>query len=916
MAPRYTAFVCSHTHWDREWYGTFHQFRYRLVRLIDNLLDLLDRDPAFRCFNLDGQAIILEDYLEIQPGQRPRLEQFIRQGRILIGPWYILPDEWLVSGESHIRNWMAGRDVCRSFGVEPPPVGYLPDMFGHVSQVPQILQGLGIDNTIFWRGLSGDHVSSELWWESPDGTRILGLHLPDYCGYCNLALFYDSFPAEVKDRPGTNWSAIMSDDVEFCATSIRSILDRLAATSVTGQLLLMNGVDHMEAQPQVPEILRRAAELNPEVEFRHATFQEYVQAVRANLPPDLQVIQGEQRTTALSKDSGAIIIQNILSSRIQLKQANARCQALLEHWVERFCTVAASAGVAYPAAFIEQAWRMLLRNHPHDSIGGCSIDAVHEQMEARFAEVEDLARVLLSSALHELTGRVQTDDLGEGELPYFVFNPLNWEVTDTVALQMDIEEFWLRDRGVSIQPDNVYRTLRNLRIRNWDGSPVDYVIHHLEYHQAALRPWWNHFSPMMPVVRVTLSIAVEKLPPLGYRGYRVSLPMKEKRLDNRHGSTHPAILQNEFLKAEIHGDGTLVLSGPAVGEQPLTGLHWFEDGGDNGDGYTYSPPRHDQVITSRRSRTQLTVLCDEPALQAVAVDYEMVIPAGLTPDRQHRSEATVPMKLRSVFRLGRDSQRLDVETAVINPARDHRLRVCFDVPDDAPDHHLAESTFDVVKRLVAVEQPSEEIWKEDEPLERPHQGYVSWGRLALAAFGLPEYEPVRDRKGSVLKLTLLRAVNWLGAGGHANTIVGGAGPHIETPAQQAIGRSFTFRYSILPAGPAAQRLAHQHNTLWFGHMSARHAGALPPEQSFVQVAGEGIVLSALKQVQGEAGLYILRFWNSGESESTARITWRLKPAKVWRANLAEVRGEELPGDGDFSLPVNPKEIVSLIYQTS
>ena len=152
-----TVHVVSHTHWDREWYLTHEQFRLRLVALIDRLLDLLDADPSYKYFHLDGQTIVLEDYLEIRPEQEPRLRRAIVQGRILIGPWYVMPDEFLVSGESLVRNLLRGHRLSRQFG-QPMPVGYLPDLFGHVGQMPQIWRQFGVDNTILWRGFGGPNA--------------------------------------------------------------------------------------------------------------------------------------------------------------------------------------------------------------------------------------------------------------------------------------------------------------------------------------------------------------------------------------------------------------------------------------------------------------------------------------------------------------------------------------------------------------------------------------------------------------------------------------------------------------------------------------------------------------------------------------------------------------------------------------
>lgn len=916
---KYTAYLCSHTHWDREWYGSFEQNRMRLVRLIDRLMAILEADPSFRCFNLDGQTIILEDYLEIKPEHRPRLEKLIREGRICIGPWYILPDEWLASGESTIRSMLRAQAICRDFGVKGCQTGYLPDMFGHISQMPQLLRSLGFDKAIIWRGLSGDQWKAELWWEAPDGSRVLAFHLPDRAGYGNAALFFGSIPVEArKKRPEARPGEMATEDTEFSADALSVILEYGKPYSVSNQLLLMNGVDHMEPQPQIPEIIRRANEKLQDTEILHSSFEEFMLAVQNNAPADLQVVRGEMRSTSLVENGGATVLPNIISSRIYLKQSNAACQTLLERWTEPLASAAAWIGLEYPQGLINTAWKHLLRNHPHDSIGGCSHDLVHRDMESRFSWVQDIGENLASWSMHQITESIRTEDLPEDQLAWFVFNPLNWEVSDLIVADVDVDESWLAKHGIPIHNDNIYRSVRNLKITDWAGAPVDFEvldIHHYTQH----RPWIDHFGPTFNTVRFRVALWAEKLPPLGYKGYRVGLPKRIQRLNDRHGTAFPARMQNEHLTVEVQPNGTLKLSGAALGNRVLENVHYFENGGDNGDGYTYSPPRHDEIVTSLGGNAQITRLHDEAALQAIAVDYSLELPAGVTPDRQHRTRATVTAKIRSVFRLGAGSRRIDVETTMTNVAADHRLRVCFNVPE-AGDSHVAESQFDVVQRANWVAQPSEDIWVEDMPLEHPQQTFMSYSNLAVANCGLPEYEVVQSAE-SVIKLTLLRAVNFLGAGPHPNTIVNGAGPVIETPDQQMIGRSFTFRYSIIPHDgdwlkAGVHREAHQHGLAWQSIVSGRHAGFLAPEQlSFMDVGGENILISAVKKAETAPRAYIARFWNCGDKASAATLKWFRRPASVHLSNVGEEVLEPiaLAADNSAQVAVKPKQIVTVRF---
>jgi alpha-mannosidase len=216
-----TLFIVSHTHWDREWYEPFQVFRARLVRCIDQLLAIFETDSDYQYFMLDGQTIVLEDYLEVRPEREQILRDLVIAGKLDIGPWYILPDEFLVSGEALIRNLQRGIRLARDFG-NTMKAGYIPDPFGHISQMPQILRGFDLNTAILRRGLADE--PTELWWQAPDGTRVL---------LCYLRNSYDNLAFVPRDPAGF---------IEALEEQRAS----LTPHTLTENLLLMNGTDHME----------------------------------------------------------------------------------------------------------------------------------------------------------------------------------------------------------------------------------------------------------------------------------------------------------------------------------------------------------------------------------------------------------------------------------------------------------------------------------------------------------------------------------------------------------------------------------------------------------------------------------------------------------------------------------------------
>lgn len=913
------AFVCSHTHWDREWYGSFQEYRYRLVRLMDRLLRLLAEKPTFRCFNLDGQTVVLEDYLEIRPEKEEELRRHIGAGRISVGPWYVLPDEFLEGPEALIRNLLRGHRLAEAFG-HCSRVGYLPDMFGHISQMPQILRGFGLDNAILWRGLSGEDWPNELWWEAPDGSRVLVEHILEYCGYCNAALFAGSLPPSLRGKwrfPDGRY--VITPETEKAAEALVEIVRKTAEKATTDCLLLFNGIDHMEPQPELPEALaaaaRRAREEGLEVEFLHTTFEEFVAALREAVGEgkDLPVVRGELRETVWTREGGGLVLPNVLSSRIYLKLANARCQTALEKWAEPLGVFAWLLGEEYHAALTDKAWQWLLQNHPHDSIGGCSIDAVHRQMETRFEWALEIAETLTNEYLWRIAERTDTSGLAEDEVALLVFNPLPWRVEGLVPVEFDLDHDWLAAQGLGISIDNPYRTFRSLQVRDAQGEEAPFQIRSLRA-TTVHRPHIPLFAPVFGTHRVQGWLWAA-LPPGGYTTYRVRVERKP-RLTFGSLVTGPNQMENEFLRVRILPNGTLTLFHKATGHT-FQGLGYFEDGGDNGDGYTYSPPRHDEVYTTLSESPRIALVENGPAAASFRIEYEWWLPAELAPHRQARSREKKPLRIVSTVTLGRSSRRVDIETQVENTVKDHRLRVVFPTWL-AVDHCWAEGHFDVLRRPVSIPQPPLEVWKEDQPRQYPQQSFcdVSNGQVGLAILnvGLPEFQ-VSEGPERAIALTLLRAVNYLGADGFLNTIMGGAGPFIETPDSQC-QRCLTFRYALLPhAGDwraaGVQREAHHFNAGVRCIVTRRHEGELPLTYSFVSLEGEDVVLSALKRSEdGQA--VIVRLWNGTEEGRAVSLRLAHPPSRAWLADLRERPLEELPvRDGILPLQVGAKRIVTV-----
>jgi alpha-mannosidase len=385
--------VVPHTHWDREWYRPLEHFRLQLGNVVDEVLDTLESDPQFTSFTLDGQAIVLEDYLTVRPENEPRLRALIAAHRLEIGPSYVLQDEFLVGGEPLVRNLLMGRAVCQWFGGRPSRAGYLPDSFGHPLQLPQILAGFGIETFLFSRGL-GDEVDDlgfAFDWVAPDGSAVLALQLLDH--YDNFANISDPEDAERRVR------ALLARFGEG--------LERAGVDAV----VLCNGTDHSRVQADLPAVCAELERRFPGSTFAIERYSDYVSAPR---PDELPSWTGELLGSRLQN-----VLRGVNSARLYLKQANERAEERLLSIETLASLCSLLTGRRFPLEDFGFAWRELLKCQPHDSICGCSCDEVHRDMLTRYASLHRTLDALGSDALAEYSGRCGPGEAGVvNQLPF------------------------------------------------------------------------------------------------------------------------------------------------------------------------------------------------------------------------------------------------------------------------------------------------------------------------------------------------------------------------------------------------------------------------------------------------------------------------------------------------------------------
>jgi alpha-mannosidase len=893
--------IVSHTHWDREWYLSYEQFRLRLVSLVDRMLDLLESRPDFRYFHLDGQTIILEDYLEMRPSQEPRLRKLIEDGRVLIGPWYDMPDEFLVSGEALVRNLALGHRISRRFGA-PMPVGYLPDLFGHVGQMPQILRNFGLDNAILWRGFGGR--GAEYWWQAPDGSKVLMMHLPPE-GYCNAT--------RVHFKP------------ELMIERTSKAIEFEASRSVTGQVLLMNGVDHVEPHPIIPELAQQlTSSLGANV--MHSTLPAYVNAVRSAVARSggrLETVSGELR----GGEDYANLLPGVLSARVYIKQANARVQTLLEKWAEPLATFAASLGARYPAEELQYAWKTLLQNHPHDSICGCSVDAVHEENMTRFARAQQVAEGIRDAAIERIASAVPAGP--DGALRCVAVNPAAQPYAGTIEATVDLPyESAEPNRRVDPEaldaPVTFYPVSASVRaVRTHDGKVATVQVLGEDYVTSFVMsryetPW------ALRARRVRIAWAGE-VPACGYATFDLlfeDTPASPPARGLRPVGSAERSAENDFLRLLINDDGTVDVVDRRSATR-FTRCGALDDVGDVGDEYNYSPPENDRRFTpSEATDVRITRVHAGPVRASFRIDLVLPLPESANPDRSSRSGHRVDNHVSMWVSLDAGSPRVTWDVEVDNRSKDHRLRMLFPTGVDTLADVRAETAFGVVRRPAQREVPDEV--KNEVPVNYgPTISFVDAGGAAAGAIafgeGLMEYEPYprEEASGARVGLTLLRCVGDLSRDDLVTRPSGHAGPGLPTPGAQCPG-SHRFRLAFEPRGtePAAATLFARSQAFLVPPrvVAMRGAGGTAPaSHSFLSLEATrgGVVMSACKKAaEGEA--WIVRLFNPDSAPATVRMGGRTSAQHAFRTDFLENHVEELPVKGGaVEVSLAPYRIVTI-----
>ena len=889
-AQQVVAVVVPHTHWDREWYAPFETMRFELVQFLDELVDVLEQEPELPAFLLDGQAVMLEDYLEVRRGQRARVGALVAAGRLRPGPFYVQPDEFHTSGEALVRNLLVGIAASRELGWVVRE-GYLPDTFGHVHQLPQVLQGFGIGTFYAMRGFGEDldETGSQFWWQAPDGSRVLVEWLTE--SYSNAAIV-TADPATMSLRHGV----LVGYD------SLPELLDRLSDRSATGALLLLNGGDHLRVQRDLPQLVGALDAGVPE-HVRLGGLEEFA-ALVADRPPPTRVVEGELRYGARHD-----VFDGIGSTRTPLKALNERTEAHLTGVAERLDALATVVDGRSSADSLRYAWRELLKNYAHDSICGCSVDAVHEEMTVRFAKVGQVSRAVAEDALGRLA-HAAVPAQEPGVVAIAVVNPSAFP------------------RSGQVEAEVVFDLTAPLGQRHFGYLPVEGL--HPEAYALVDDAGRRIPFEVVAAEEVTVADALNRrkellrdrirflardVPALGAAAYRlVPAPDQEPPAPAAGVRRGERSLQNDALHVEVEADGTLTLTDLVTGRR-FDGLLELLDDGDAGDEYGSGPLPDDRPLSSRDLPWTVEPGPDAHSLAARAV---LVVPAALGPGRAARSVERVELPLQLTVRLLPGADRVDVSVALTNTARDHRLRLRLPTGTGARTV-LAESAYGVLRRDLAA--PAVQGWQEQPSGALAMRRFVAVeddaAGLQVLAEGLHEHSGPAP---GVLDVTLLRAVGWLARLDHPLR-PHKVGPQLRTPGAQCLGPQ-EFRLALRPyAAPAhlgeLYRAAEEFSVPLQGRAVQEVSRGAPGAAYGLEVGPADVVVTAVKTAEDREGV-VVRVFSSASEPVTAQLRPGFPVAAAERCTLEETGPEPLrpAADGTLSLPLAPGQIATVRLRTA
>ena len=893
----------SNTHWDREWRFSARRTQYMLGYMLDMLLDILEKEPEFRHFHLDSQTMPIQDYLEVYPEKKELLQKYIREGRIGVGPWFCLPDEFTVGGESLIRNLLLGHRIGHEMG-GISKTGYSPFGWGQISQLPQIYAGFDIHFASFYRGINEYCAPrSEFFWESPDGTRIYASRLGKRPRY-NI-WYVVQRPVYFNQKNENNRDMVWNEnngtfkfidsqhyqlDYQYAHPFFKYFKENIKPRGeqaireqdndwTTTHRFWSAGHDSSCPDAREVQMIHDLNEALSNANVFHSTLREMEQGIIDEFDPASPVLRGEMRDP-YTKGSVSGMFGWILSARTYIKQDNFKTERQLISYAEPMAVFATLAGAPYPSNFIDLSYNYLLQNHGHDSIGSCGRDIVYEDVVSRYRQSRELATCVLERAFMDIAGDIDLRAFSRDDAAIVIYNPAPFRRTESLRLRVELPAEWKAD---------------SFEIDDPDGKPVLYQIISTDKNNAQIIQNPNDVANVLHTQQYEIEMFAEDVPGCGYKTYRLH-PLYNVRAKTPVTMLRKAqTIENEYLVVSINANGTYNVLDKETGKQ-YNGLGYFKDTGEIGNPWEHVIPESDETFTTLNEHARITLLHEGELETAYKIVLDWALPEGRSLDEKRRSSHFNPYRIETILTLRKGSRYVEIESTVDNTCEDHYLQVAFPT-EIAYDFSYAQGQFDVVKRQTAKLDYS--LYDEIPMTEQPMNSFVdvSNGKIGAALLneGLKAYEASDDACGTVY-LSLIRAFPLRICVTSDMQDYSGW-----DKGSQCLGKN-TFRYAFLPhkgdweEGGVWQQSEQFTLRCLAAQIAPTEHGKNPLEHAFLKLRSENLNVSAVKRSEDGKG-YVVRLFNPSDKtvQNAVSLGGGIAPIADIQSPLERQRAEfELP----------------------
>jgi alpha-mannosidase len=903
--------VISNTHWDREWRYPFQRNRQMLVDMIDKVLEILESEPDYRAFHLDSQSIVIKDYLQVRPHKEVQIVKLVKEKRLFIGPWYVLPEQFQVSGENLIRNLLFGHKTSKRYG-RVSKIGYSPFSWGQISQLPQIYKEFGIELIMFYRGVNSiDSSKAEFLWIGADGTEAVSSRfstMPRYNFYFYIyrPAVHNEFLSDIEykwSRGGVPFhfsDKQLADEDYFIVESfdgyypenikkqVEAIIDDQVNDFTTPHVIWMEGHDSSGPNIKTVNIIKDIKIIFPEINVVHSTLEDYAKLLFKSVDVNaLKKVYGERRSSQFDRRSGNMYGYTT-SARMYLKQKNFEAEKWTQFYAEPLNVFSSLTGRDINDQYLEKAWELIVQNSSHDSIGGCSLDQIHDDMMDRYRQAIEISKGVFERSVKYIVKNLDLPKVSDEDLFLVAFNPNNYLRNEVVECFIDIPKEY--DKG-------------DFNIYDLNGNEIEKQIVSSEHHQPVLEQLIDR--PMyFDMIRYHCFIEIKNVPEFGYKSFWLK-PIRKSEVKGQKLKVELAnnnTIDNDFLKIKINSNGTFDVFDKA-NKKDFKGLGYFYDEGEAGHAWVNIPTK--PFITTLKSKAKIKIIQNGALSATVKINHKIKIPINLSERKRKNPKLTV-VEVDLFVTLNKNSKRIELKVEVENKAESHRLRIMFPTNLDAKFHY-GEGQFDVVQR--SVDRPDTKDWIEQPMYDYPlhHFADVTDGKNGLAVLvdGLKEYELLND-KNKTLAVTLFRGFEYIIAPSSRQDYT-----HLK--GSQCLGKS-SYNLAIYPHSGDWQAGEVYKEALNFNnHISlvqtGKAQGKLPSELSFMKVTPDDLVFSALKTSEAGNG-FVLRIYNPTEKDIEGKVEFYNSLIKVEQVTLEELLVKEinLSDKKSFSVSLAKKKI--------